>query len=105
MIIKSIEYGKTASIGNYTTERLYATAELEEGESPEQALTELQTWVDDRLNLKKEVQDLGKQRLELTDQLKELQRNIGDAEVKWNKTKAFLEKHGVDPSQYDDIPF
>lgn len=46
MQIITVSYGKTVNLGNYESARLDATAQVESGETPEDALSKLKTWVE-----------------------------------------------------------
>lgn len=49
MRITTIRYGKLVNLGDYNNERFEATAEREEGESPEAAASQLAAYVDTML--------------------------------------------------------
>lgn len=51
MIIKTISYGFTKNLGNYQSERLDATIELEDLDTPEHALEQLKQFVKQQLDL------------------------------------------------------
>lgn len=46
MKIITVTYGRTVNLGNYESARLDATAEVERGETPEDALGRLREWIE-----------------------------------------------------------
>ena len=50
MIIKSISYQKVKNLGNYESERLEATATIEEDESASEAVKQLRAFVEFQLD-------------------------------------------------------
>lgn len=76
MKIKTISYGKTFQVKQYEPERVDATAELEIGEDPVEAMKELKTFVlENSLTAKKvrAAKTIAKRKAELEAELEELE--------------------------------
>lgn len=54
MKVKTITYQRVKNLGNYESERLEITAEINEGEKPQEAIERLRELVLNRLNIETE---------------------------------------------------
>lgn len=57
MRVKELSYGRVSNLGNYETERLECTVELEEGDSPKEALNRARKFVHTNLDIEEERPD------------------------------------------------
>lgn len=109
MKIERIEYRQLKTFGNYENETVGATAVLEDGESPSDALADLKQWVRNELAMSISGRETRQQtRYEIESQQRELDalnESIETAKAKWDKAKAFLEKHGLQVDLYEAMPF
>jgi hypothetical protein len=96
MKIVQVEYRRLKSFGNYENEMVGAVADLEEGQTPEQALEEVQSWVAARLQL--EIDDDGMRRKvwQSERRLAELNGLIKSAGERFEYAKKILAAHGID---------
>ena len=108
MMIRTVEYRKLVSTGNYENEVIGATAFVGPGESADGVLDELVAWVDSK-HAESESRRTERHEFEMrcdisNRQLVDVERNLAVAEERWEKAKAFLAKHGVDVEDIG-IPF
>jgi len=112
--ITSVNYSKLVNLGNYENEKIAAWATVEDGQTPEDVLDGLRTWVDEQAGkrgglrdelseLERSIQELQWKKRQLTDEML----NMGDL---WKRQRAFLEKIGVELPRSvhgpdDDMPF
>jgi chromosome segregation ATPase len=125
MKFQAITYQRIKNLGNYESERIEISAELEDGDDKDEAMAQLRSWVGRQLSLRAEVQDLRDQKRDLRLKLEETKSTIErvrnsaisaweKAEQQWMGAKTVLESHGIQPeaelpkldfSEIDDIPF
>jgi len=105
---KIISYKRVKNLGNYENETLELTAEIEEWEDPDEAVSVLQARVNSSLGLSDAVKKLENRHDELMTELLQLDRITEAARLKWQKVSAFMGKLGIPletASCDDDIPF
>lgn len=101
MKITKINYQAVKNLGNYESERLEASAEVEEGEDPIQAVGNLRAWVEERLQMREEVKNLEEEHRDLV-------AKVALVKARWEKVQQFFQKLGLslDAIKDDDgIPF
>ena len=110
MRITSVEYSRLVTFGHFENQRIGATAKVDydtDG-SPENVMEQLRLWVNDQLQQTVVMNDLKEQvRYEengARSTLREIERNIEEAKVRWQKAKEFLNLHGVKTEDID-LPF
>ena len=103
MKIKTIAYGVTHNTGNYENIKLYAEAEVEDWENPEETLNHLRNWVKGQVNQHREVDDLREKKNRIERQLDEYNWKLAIAAEKWksltekwDEAVAFLRHHGLE---------
>lgn len=102
MQIQSVTYSRLVSTGRYENAKTGATARVEDGETPEEALVKLREWVTGQLDATaEESAELRERRCDLNRVEAELDR----AKIRWERAKGFLAKHGLMVSADDDISF
>ncbi len=108
MKFQQIEYRRRVALpgGGFAT--FGAIAEIEEGETQEEALHRLQKWVEVQLADHEMETRVG---LEIRDKLEEkrialmeVERRLANAEKRWRRAEKFLLAHGVDVPDTDS-PF
>lgn len=109
MKIVKVKYSHLVSDGQYNNESFGAEALVEDGETPEDARTNLIYWVNEILEKKISLEQLRNEEYELLGNKETIERQIVSLTKKANGMMKFLEGHGVDVSsirnQWDDIPF
>jgi hypothetical protein len=107
--IHAVHYQKLVSLGNYENERVGVWAQVREGDTAEQTLQGLRTWVDAQLGQHREVQDLESQLYRLRHEKTALEGSVEHARTNYEKAKAFVEGMGLTmPTQYvhdDEMPW
>lgn len=97
MRITTIGFGYTKSLGNYENCKIYLEAQLEPGEDPEEAMTELRNRVAQELDLPDQWHGLKQKFARQMAALEKLNTRLQAAEKRWAEYAAFLESHGVNP--------
>lgn len=101
MQIKIVHYSALINLGNYSNEKIGFSAELSDGESPEQIVEVLRQKIKDIAGLNAEEVDKllykGKREIE------ELERKMRKARQQWNATAEFLRAQGI-KSDAADMP-
>lgn len=95
MNIKQIHAHFLISIGNYSNERIGFTVELEENETPEQAVDELRQKAIAIVG--KSAEDLYQEQWKLDGQVKILENRIDKLRSEWEATAEFLRAQGIKP--------
>lgn len=96
MKIVAVEYRRLHSFGNYENETVGATAQVEDGRTPEDALSYLRTWVAMRLSDSGEISTLKGEINELRWKKDDLERRIARMQGKWDEIMAFLARFGIE---------
>lgn len=93
MQIKVVHYSALINLGNYNNEKIGFTAELGEGETPEQVIEALRQKIKDIAGLNAEEVErlLYKGRKEI----EELERKMRKARQQWDATAEFLRAQGI----------
>lgn len=102
MKIFKVGWGYTQNAGNYENCKAYCEAEVEKGESPEEAYRKLKEWVGGKLPDPDEVRDNYHELLHLEEQKHQavtIRTEALDAIERlatvWNLAKSLLESHGI----------
>ncbi len=103
MNIETVEYRRLVSLENYSHEAVGATARVGPGEEPDEALSLLRAWVDQKLDARREADNQECRLLELQRETRELESRHEAARKRWEAALAFLAKHGV--SLHEELPF
>lgn len=95
MKIDRVTYHYLVNLGDYQNERIELSAVLEEGESPEEAISKLKEQV---LAIAGEKwQTLEDQRYELAKQVRDLEKKLKKAQADWDAMAEFLRTQGIKP--------
>jgi hypothetical protein len=112
MDIKTVEYRRLVSFGQYENETLGATACVGETEHPIDALTALAAWVEariaDRAGQRTTDHERAMARNHAEWDLAEIEQRIATAKVKWSRWKQFMERLGITVEDYvraEELPF
>lgn len=108
MTITRISYRRLISTGEYSNVSIGADADLEPGETPEDALMVLTAWVQGQVSQYQERDRLHEDVYEKRRELERIERQMIDARQSWANMQAWLTKHGIDlPARFrdDDMPF
>jgi hypothetical protein len=107
MRIVQVEYRKLRSFGNFSNETVGATAAVEDGRDPGDALDELRVWVDRNLGAAEERLGMAAEIDTLRHRKQSLEREVEAAQRRYVAAKEFLEKAGipVPPAWMDELPF
>lgn len=108
MKVTTIEYGEVVSGSDYSNKRIGARCEVEAGEKPEDAFTNLVYWVREQFYKigmnPPEIQEVEDKLRSRQIRLEELERELEQMKRRWKAANDFLEKHGVRVPE-NDIPF
>jgi len=107
--IQTVEYRRLSTHDGYNNTTIGAVAAIVGDETPEDVLTNLREWVDNRFAMllgdeqrhndhQSEVSDLEVRVVMLRDDLARLQ-------VRWDAARTFLEAHGLGGNVIDNLPF
>ena len=105
MRILTVEYRRLHSFGHYENEVVGATAEVADGELPGAVLDELRVWVNAHINDASQEYQERERATRLSEQSAALDRQVKQLQERWEKARAFLERHGVPVDTYEDVPF
>ena len=113
MQITTVHYQRLVSMGNYENERVGAHAQVEEGETAEEALAKLTAWVEEQINARGKANDdlenIRRSIHDLEHRKERMERETKEAGDRWRAARAFLAKVGLElPRSYvteEDIPF
>lgn len=112
MQIVTVEYRRLRTYGDYQNETVGAVAQIqvEAGETAEEAIHALRTWVDEQLGSRDEQRQLQERVADLRWKAEDYERRIKGADEKWAAIIAFLEKLGIErpaeiPETLDGLPF
>lgn len=101
--INYITYRLSKSLNNGSTEQVEVSASLESEAQAEDTLLHLQSWTQERMQIRETVAKLNSRKNDLHSQIYTLEKDVAEAKAKWQKVKDFLQKTGI--SSVDDIPF
>lgn len=99
MKIITVEYSALVNLGNYNNEKIGFTAQLQDGETPEQIVEALRDKVKEIAG--PEADELYRQMSDGQYKLRKLNRQIEEATAKWNSTAEFLRAQGLKPEAPD----
>lgn len=110
MKITSVKFARLVSTGNFSNITIGAEAQVQENETPYDALTHLQGWVNDQIERRENEEHNQRQNevdaFHATQELQELQRKLDTFRRRYNNAKSFLQKHGLSTSDWaDEDPF
>jgi len=108
MQINKVTYSRLVSFGHYEDATFGGEAVVEDGETPEWALTQLRLWVDAEAEKKQRARNGEQELRDIESELIQKRAELERLHRSWEKAKAFLERHGVvvDEQGYpDDLPF
>jgi len=111
MKVTTVEYRKIISHGQYENTSIGATAIVDSDETPPEALSALQGWVDAellrRVTSTREAQEVRSHLYDLQGQVAAKADDLRRMGAKYAEAKRILEKHGVEVEQTDvfDPPF
>jgi hypothetical protein len=107
-MITSVQYGKVENLGNFENERVTAWANVGEGQSPEEVLSTLRSWVAAQLS---DVDDRSKRVRKLEDRQYRLEKNILTLQdrlfrikVEWERAEPILRAHGIEMGPFPIAP-
>ncbi|MEG4427081.1 MULTISPECIES: hypothetical protein [unclassified Microcoleus] len=107
MEIKKIGYGR-ASVHDFEStdyrEYCYVEADLEAWEDAEQSLKLLRSFVNGKVGIYENIDELERQREALKVEVNHLRVQKDEAKKQWDKIEAFFKKLDLNP-EYDPIPF
>ncbi|NWJ98822.1 MAG: hypothetical protein HXX20_24025 [Chloroflexi bacterium] len=105
MQIIEITWGGTFSTGGYENEKLSATALVDQGQSPDDAMKVLREFVLSQAS--RNVQDSYEQRRRLLVELDKLEKNVERARQEWASVSDFLKAQGqkADTSEFPVLKF
>lgn len=95
MEIKQIHAHFLISIGNYSNERIGFSVELEEGESPEQAVAQLREKA--KAIVGQPADELYSKKHRMESAIRELDRKLASLRKEWDATAEFLKAQGIRP--------
>lgn len=99
MKIITVEYSALVNLGNYNNEKIGFTAQLQDGETPEQVVEALRNKVKEIAG--PEADELYRHMSDGQYKLRKLNRQIEEATAKWNSTAEFLRTQGLKPEAPD----
>lgn len=107
MQITSVHYSRLVNDGNYENHKIAGWAQVEEGETPDEALTKIEAWViaqiDDERGVEDRLKQLGNKLNTARWQMERMQREYQDCRALWQKGRAFLTSLGLEvPRTYLD---
>lgn len=113
MSIKTVEYRRLVSHGEYENTAIGAVAEVEAGEDAAVTLSQLTEWVESQIQEKVKVGDellqLHNQASSLRWTVQDYERQLAEAKTRWDAAVKILEAHGVEvpraPRDDDGMPF
>ena len=95
--IERVTYRRLRNLGGYENDAVEATAAVERGEMPEQALMKLAEWVHDRLGLSlDQVRALERRGRELKEEIGQLEDTIGILQGNWEVVRQRSAEKGLD---------
>lgn len=101
--INYITYRLSKSLNNGQTEQIEVSASIESEAQAEETLLHLQSWTQERMQVRETVAKLNSRKEQLQNEIYNLERDVTSAKKKWQEVKDFLEKMGI--TNIDDIPF
>lgn len=104
MKITTVRYERLRSFGNYENETVAATAQVEDGETPESALAALRQWVEAQLGEVEKLSQMRQRYDQLDWEVHAMEQRLRGAKSAYERVKAILERHGVELRD-DDLPF
>lgn len=112
MQIVTVEYRRLRTFGEYQNETVGAVAQVQvdAGETAEEAIYALRTWVDEQLGSREEQRQLQERVADLRWKAEDYERKIKRADERWSAIIAFMEKLGIErpaeiPDTLDGLPF
>lgn len=105
MRIRFVSYSRLVGTGNYENERVSANADVEDGETPEQALDALKVWVLGQITDHESARALESRQTELQYAIQDYELRTEHAKKRWEMAEAFLKSHGINPDRWTDLPF
>ena len=112
MQIVTVEYRRLRTYGDYQNETVGATAQvqIDAGETADEAIYALRTWVDEQLGSREEQRQLQDRVADLRWKAEDYERKIKRADEKWSAIIAFLGNLGIErpaeiPDTLDGITF
>ncbi|MBL1177838.1 hypothetical protein [Pantanalinema sp. GBBB05] len=99
MKITRVTYHALFNLGDYSNEKIELSAQLEEGETPEDIVPKLRERVA-AMALPKQG-ELWNQRYELEGTIRELEKKLAKSRESWNATAEFLRAQGIKPEMPD----
>lgn len=116
MRITSVSYRETRTFGEYQNATVELAVELEPGDDLDAAhadlVREVRGRLDDRVAIHEREADDRAERNRMDWSIESKRRDLEEITTKvdaareaWERAKAFLQKHGVDPTRLDEIPF
>lgn len=108
MKVTTIEYGEVVSGPDYSNKKIAARCEIDPGEKPEDAFTNLVYWVREqffKIGINPpEIQEVEDKLRSRQAHLDQLERELVQMKRRWKDACEFLEKHGVKVPE-NEIPF
>ena len=101
--INYITYRLSRHLNNGDTEQIEVSASIESEAQAEDTLLHLQTWTQERMQIRETVAKLFDRKERLQNEIASLEIDVEKAKANWKKVKEFLEKMGI--TNVDDIPF
>lgn len=96
MNIKQIHAHFLISIGNYSNERIGFSVELEEGETPEQVVSDLREKA--KAIVGRPAQELYDETFRIQSAIQVLESKLKELRAEWDATAEFLRAQGVNPN-------
>jgi len=98
--IKTIEYRKLISTGDYSNLTIGATAAVGDDDTPDEALVALQAWVENQLRERtvsaQETHDARQHLYELQRQAADTSNELRRMKARYDEGRRLLEKHGIE---------
>lgn len=101
MKITKVVYHALFNLGDYENEKIELSAQLEEGETPEEVVPKLRERVTALAQPKQG--EMWNQRYELEQEIKQLEKRLAESRTSWNATAEFLRTQGI-KSEMPDMP-
>jgi hypothetical protein len=113
MRITTIGYGQLVNTGDYTNQRAYAEAIIQDGEDPTDCYNSLRNWVRAQLGawhtLESSLEELRDEQRQLVYKRDQIAAEVTAMRETWDRASAWLTSLGIDPTHairnYDDMPF
>lgn len=102
MRIKTISYQRVKNLGNYESERLEMTAEVDEDEVASLAVAQLRDFLEQQLNVRDSFRSLEAKKFGITAQIARLENKYRELSDCWDKVEPLLVANGI---ELPDIPF